>query len=253
MCRGGTLGLGTVLQRQAQGRQVGQGVGIGVEGFFGRRLFSQCLLGLRRDGLQHRRHRLGLGLDQLCTGLCISDLAGHQAGIAQAGVSLGLVVSWQFVAVIGNRGFVGRVFLAAWCRFRLVLGLGLGNLVVRPAGLVAPLPGHHLAKAVALVAQRLQRFVRLRVGRARGAGNGVGLQQRVGCDRHRAVSAPETKKTSGQRQARLAPSRVSARRDTLLLIPVEALHLDKFLIDAVDQVFDAIKRGPARALLQLLA
>ncbi|MNH26997.1 hypothetical protein D3C79_870870 [compost metagenome] len=180
MCRGSTFGLGAVLQRQAQGWQIGQRVGIGVEGFFGSGFFGQCS-NLRRGGLQYRRNGLGLCLDQLRTRLGIGDLAGHQAGITQPGISLGSVVSWQFVAVIGNRSFVGGVFLATRCRLRFVLGLGRGDLVILPGGLVAPLPGHHLAKGIALVTQR---FVRLRGGRTRGAGNGVGLQQRVGCDRH---------------------------------------------------------------------
>ncbi len=131
MCGSTAFGLGAVLQRQAQGWQVGQGVGVRVEGCFGgfcRHCGGQ--LGLRRGGLQHGRHRLGLGLDQLPAGLAPGDLPGHQAGVRQPGIGLGGIVIWQFVAVIGNHCLAARVFLAANSRFRLVLGPGLGNLVI---------------------------------------------------------------------------------------------------------------------------
>ncbi|MNM52993.1 hypothetical protein D3C81_640850 [compost metagenome] len=214
MCRGATLGLGTVLQREAQGWQVGQGVSIRIEGLLAGRLFRQCRgdLGLRRGRLQHGRHRLGLRLDQLCAGLGISDLTGHQAGITHTRISLGRILFWQLVAVIGNCSFASRVFLAAGCRIRFVLGLGLSNLVVLPGNLVAALLGHHLAKGIALVAQRLQRLVRLHGGRTRGLGNSIGLQQRVGCDRHRAVSAPETKIIGAETGKTRANSRISLRK-----------------------------------------
>ncbi len=214
MSRGATLGLGTVLQRQAQGRQVGQGVGIRVEGLLGRCLFRQCggNLGLRRGRLQHWRHRLGLRLDQLRAGLGISDLTGHQAGIMHTRIGLGRIILWQLFAVLGNCSFASRVFLAARCRIRLVLGLGLNALVILPGNLVATLPGHHLAKSIALVAQRLKRFVRLHGGRTRGFGNGIGLQQRVGCDRHRAVSAPETEIILAETGKTRANSPISLRK-----------------------------------------
>ena len=151
-------------------------------------------------------------LGQLRAGLGISDLTGHQAGITHTRIGLGRILFWQLVAVIGNCSFASRVFLAAGCRIRFVLGLGLSNLVVLPGNLVAALLGHHLAKGIALVAQRLKRFVRLHGGRTRGFGNGIGLQQRVGCDRHRAVSAPETKIIGAETGKTRANSRISQPR-----------------------------------------
>ena len=89
---------------------------------------------LRRGGLQHGRHRLGLGLDQLPAGLAIGDLPGHQAGVRQPGIGLGGIVIWQFVAVIGNRCLAARVFLAANTASGLSLGLAWATLSSGPAG-----------------------------------------------------------------------------------------------------------------------
>ncbi|MNN24200.1 hypothetical protein D3C81_1376220 [compost metagenome] len=185
VCRGGALGLSALLQGQAQGRQVSQGVGVGVEGLCSEWLLRQLGKRLRlcRGSLQHRRHRLGLGLNQLRPRLRISDLAGHQAGITQPRVVCGwrLIFGWQFVAVIGNRRLVGSVFLAAVCHLRFILGLGLGDLVVVPERLLL---GHDLAEAAARVALRLQRLVGNRAGCSRRFAYGAWLQQRIGCDRH---------------------------------------------------------------------
>ncbi|MNZ62266.1 hypothetical protein D3C78_803820 [compost metagenome] len=83
MRRGGTLGLRALLQRHAQGRQIGQRVCLRVE--FRRWRNGSCL-GLQLCRLDHRRHGFGLGLDQLGTWLSIGHLTGHQVGIEQCRV-----------------------------------------------------------------------------------------------------------------------------------------------------------------------
>lgn len=270
MCRHRAFGLRALLKGQAQGRQVGQRVDLWIERlhlWFFRQWADQLRFDRLRRSLQHRCHRFCLGLDQLRAWLCVGDLASDQARVQHAQIidwrsirlgidistGLALIVRWQFIAAIGNTWLVGSFFLAVLGRLRLVLRLGCRSLVISGRHGVTALLGHHLVKAAALPARRLRRLVDHRADPARRLAHGVGLQQRIGCDRHREVSAPNTKKTSGQRQAKLAPSRNSTGGNARALTTIEALNLQVFLVDSIDQVFDAIQRLLPDPLFQLMA
>ncbi|MNZ31715.1 hypothetical protein D3C78_490230 [compost metagenome] len=131
-------------------------------------------------------------MQQLRPRLRIGHLARHQAGVQRGrftarcaiGTGLRLIVSWQLIAVIGNRRFVGSLFLAALGDLGFVFGLGLGNLVIAYRRFVIALLGHYLIEAAALPARGLQRLVHLRGTRTRRLAQRTGLQQRIRCDRH---------------------------------------------------------------------
>ncbi|MNM47049.1 hypothetical protein D3C81_580070 [compost metagenome] len=83
MRRGRAFGLGALFERQAQGRQVGQRIGVRVERFGLCHFLGQALQG---RGLQHGSDRFGLRLNQLRARLRVADLPRHQSGIKAAGV-----------------------------------------------------------------------------------------------------------------------------------------------------------------------
>ncbi|MNO84991.1 hypothetical protein D3C76_763480 [compost metagenome] len=87
MRRGRAFGLGALFERQAQGRQVGQRIGVRVEHFGLCHVLCHFLgQALQGRGLQHRSDRFGLRLNQLRARLRVADLPRHQSGIKAAGV-----------------------------------------------------------------------------------------------------------------------------------------------------------------------
>ncbi|MNJ56201.1 hypothetical protein D3C77_517340 [compost metagenome] len=91
-------------------------------------------LGLQLSSLNNRRHCLGLGLNQLGTGLRVGDLAGNQIGIDQRRIRrltaccrCAVLVFRQGFAAVGNFLLLGGGALAA-CNI-LASGLGLAAVL----------------------------------------------------------------------------------------------------------------------------
>ncbi|MNH17688.1 hypothetical protein D3C79_773720 [compost metagenome] len=194
---GSALGLGTLLQGQAQGRQVSQRIGLGIElGLFGYRLaWRRSHLQLCSRSLDHRRHGFSLGLDQLRPRLRIGHLPSHQTGVEQGRVrqlrrfDLGAVLVFrQILAAVGNLRLVGGSVLAASCTSG---GFLRHRRVFDAYSRLTRLLGIHIGKAGRLVVRGLQRFIRRTGSGARRLRHGTGLQQGVGGDRHVGVSATE--------------------------------------------------------------